>query len=201
MNSETGANSLVFLLTMKPMPTPQSGWQPQLSEPQSAPGPFSRSVTRDIELEADSGNQSRSGSVTPVWRFMSSARCESVYRLAWRSASVMSSSRPVKDTGWNDTKLILSQLASANLTIGPDLIVVDRVDDRDDEADVDAGRVQVLDRAQLHVEEIADLAVRVGRVAHAVELQVGDPHAGGLARPSRTPGPARTGCRWSPPAR
>ena len=52
------------------------------------------------------------------------------------------------------------------------LLVVDAVDDRGDRNDVDAGAVQVLDRAQLHVEEVADLAVRVGSVADAVELQV-----------------------------
>ena len=39
-------------------------------------------------------------------------------------------------------------------------------------------RVQVLDRAQLDVEEVADLAVRVGLVADAVELQVGDAQPG-----------------------
>ena len=49
-------------------------------------------------------------------------------------------------------------------------------------------RVQVLDRAQLHVEEVADLAVRVGLVADAVELQVGDAQAGLLAPAARTRG-------------
>ena len=93
----------------------------------------------------------------------------------------MSSSRPVNDTGWNETKLILSQFSTRELDDRPDLIVVDGVDDGDDEADVDAGAVQVLDRAQLHVEEVADLAVRVGLLADAVELQVGDAQA----RPSR----------------
>ena len=53
------------------------------------------------------------------------------------------------------------------------LLVVDAVDDRDDRHDVDAGLVEVLDRAQLHVEEVADAAMRVGGVADAVELQVG----------------------------
>ena len=53
-----------------------------------------------------------------------------------------------------------------------DLLVVDAVDDRDDRDDVDAGAVEVLDRAQLHVEQVADAAVRVGGVADAVELQV-----------------------------
>ena len=47
------------------------------------------------------------------------------------------------------------------------------VDDGDDRDDVDAGLVQVLDRAQLDVEQVADAAVRVGGVADAVELQVG----------------------------
>ena len=78
-----------------------------------------------------------------------------------------------------------------------DLVVVDRVDDRDDEGDVDAGRVQVLDRAQLHVEEVADLAVRVRLVADAVELQVGDAQAGLLRLLREAPAPARSGCRWS----
>jgi hypothetical protein len=43
--------------------------------------------------------------------------------------------------------------------------------------------VQVLDGPQLHVEQIADLAVRVGGVADAVELQVGiaQTGVGGLA--------------------
>src|SRR5438445_751493 len=37
---------------------------------------------------------------------------------------------------------------------------------------VDAGAVQVLDRAQLHIEEVSDAAMRVCRVADAVELEV-----------------------------
>ncbi len=43
--------------------------------------------------------------------------------------------------------------------------------------DVDAGGVEVLDGAALHVEEVADLAVRVGRVVDAVELEVGHAEA------------------------
>ena len=38
--------------------------------------------------------------------------------------------------------------------------------------------MQVLDRLQLHVKQIADQAVRVGSIANAVELQVGVAHAG-----------------------
>ena len=62
--------------------------------------------------------------------------------------------------------------------IASDLLVVDAVDDGDDRHDVDAGGVQILDGAQLDVEEIADAAVRVRRVADAVELQIG------VAKPS-----------------
>src|SRR4029077_12572519 len=54
-----------------------------------------------------------------------------------------------------------------------DLLVVDAVDDCRYGDDVDAGLVQVVDGLELHVERIADLAVRVGGVADAVELQVG----------------------------
>ena len=57
------------------------------------------------------------------------------------------------------------------------LIVVHVVDDGGDQHDFDAGFVHVLDGAQLHVEEVADLAVAVRVVADAVELQVGVAHA------------------------
>ena len=60
-------------------------------------------------------------------------------------------------------------------------MVVDGVDDRHHEADVDPRGVAILDRAQLDVEEIADLAMSVRRFADAVELEVGDAQAG-LAR-------------------
>src|ERR1043165_7592551 len=53
-----------------------------------------------------------------------------------------------------------------------DLIVVDAVDERGDEHDLNARFVQVIDRAHLHVEEVADLAVTVRIVADTVELKV-----------------------------
>ena len=82
-----------------------------------------------------------------------------------------------------------------------DLLVVDAVDDGDDRNDLDAGLVQVLDGLQLHVEQVADLAVRVGGVADAVELQIGVAQAGfgGLLR--RTQSSWRIRFRWSQPAR
>src|SRR6185369_14478965 len=53
-----------------------------------------------------------------------------------------------------------------------DLIVVDTVDERRDQHDLNAGFVQVVDGPHLHVEEVADLAMAVRVVADTVELQV-----------------------------
>ena len=57
------------------------------------------------------------------------------------------------------------------------LVVVHVVDDGHHENDFDACLVHVLDGAQLHVEQVADLPMAVGVVADAVELQVGIAHA------------------------
>ena len=156
---------------------PQSGWQPHFSVPQSAPGPWSRSVTSDKAPDAESGNQSRSGSVTPVCGFRSSRemRQRVAPRVAFLVADVLVA--PGERHRLKRDEADLVAVLERELDDRPDLIVVDGVDDRDDEAHVDAGGVEVLDRAQLHVEQIADLAVRVGLFADAVELQVGDPHA------------------------
>ena len=72
----------------------------------------------------------------------------------------------------------LLRVVERELDDAADLLVVDAVDDGDDRHDVDAGAVQVLDRPQLDVEQVADAAVRVGRVADAVELEVGVAQAG-----------------------
>ncbi len=77
-NSVTGIHFLVFLLTKNAVPMPQFGWQPHFIVPQSASAPLSRSVTSTNGPIAESGNQSRSGSVTPVWPFTSWARWVSV---------------------------------------------------------------------------------------------------------------------------
>ena len=66
-----------------------------------------------------------------------------------------------------------------------DLLIVHAVDDCDYGHDVDSGVVKVFDRAQLHVEEVAHAAVRVGGVPDAVELQIGIAQArlgGGLRK-------------------
>ena len=60
----------------------------------------------------------------------------------------------------------------ANPMIGPDLIVVDAVDQRYNQDDLHAGAVKIFDRAQFHIKQVADLAMAVGVVADAVKLQV-----------------------------
>src|SRR6185369_5811813 len=77
-NCGTGAYSFVSLLIIIAVPTPQFGWQPQLTWPQSAPGPCTRSAKSANDPIIESGNQSRVGSVMPTCDFTSLARCESV---------------------------------------------------------------------------------------------------------------------------
>ena len=48
------------------MPMPQFGWQPQLSWPQSAVGPWTRSAKSEKVLMNEIGNQSRAGSPMPI---------------------------------------------------------------------------------------------------------------------------------------
>ena len=59
-----------------------------------------------------------------------------------------------------------------------DLVVIDTIDQRCHQDDVDAGFVQVVDRTEFDVEEVADLAVRVGVVADTVELQIDETKTG-----------------------
>src|SRR6476469_4353009 len=54
-----------------------------------------------------------------------------------------------------------------------DLLIVDAVDDGGDGYDVHTVFMQVVDGAQLYVKQVADLAMRVGRVADTVKLEVG----------------------------
>ena len=53
-----------------------------------------------------------------------------------------------------------------------DLIVIDTVNERCYEDDVDASLVKVIDSSELYIKQITDLAVRVGIVANAIELEV-----------------------------
>ncbi len=58
------------------------------------------------------------------------------------------------------------------------LVVIDAVDQCDDEDDLNASLMQVIDGLQLHVEQVADLAMAVRVVADAVKLKVGISKAG-----------------------
>src|SRR5271167_2120285 len=74
----TGAHSLVSLLIIMAVPTPQFGWQPQLNEPQVDSVPFTMSAKPANVLMNEIGNQSRVGSTLPTCALTSFARCESV---------------------------------------------------------------------------------------------------------------------------
>src|SRR5712692_5160785 len=77
-NRGTGAHSLVSLLIMRAVPTPQFGWQPQESAPHCESGPCTRSEKPANVLTKEIGNQSRVGSILPTCFETSCARCESV---------------------------------------------------------------------------------------------------------------------------
>src|SRR5579864_5607591 len=73
-NFGTGAHSFVSLLIRTPVPTPQLGWQPQLTEPHVASGPWDRSAKAENVLISEIGNQSRVGSILPTCALTSFAR-------------------------------------------------------------------------------------------------------------------------------
>src|ERR1700691_2809452 len=77
-NRGTGAHSLVSLLIISAVPTPQFGWQPQESDPHCESGPCTRSEKPANVLMKEIGNQSRVGSTLPTCALTSFARCESV---------------------------------------------------------------------------------------------------------------------------
>src|ERR1700693_4304796 len=62
----TGAHSLVSLLIISAVPTPQFGWQPQESEPHCESGPFTMSENPANVLMKEIRNQSRVGSTLPT---------------------------------------------------------------------------------------------------------------------------------------
>ena len=165
------------------MPDPQSGWQPQFRWPNAALEPCTRSAQSPNVVIIEIGNQSRCGSLMPVCRLMSWAR--SAMRVALRRAPLVRDLlvAPRERHRLERDERDLLRVVEGELDDAPDLLVVDAVDDRRHEHDVDAVLVQVLDRAQLHVEQVRDAAVLVRRVADAVELQVDEaqPGLGSLA--------------------
>src|ERR1700756_5863772 len=77
-NAGTGAHSFVSLLINTPVPTPQLGWQPQLTVPHCTSGPWERSANSENVLISEMGNQSRVGSILPTCALTSFARCDRV---------------------------------------------------------------------------------------------------------------------------
>src|SRR4030081_521554 len=92
-NEGTGAHSLVSLLINTPVPTPQFGWQPQLTVPHCASGPWERSANAENVLISEIGNQSRVGSIFPIWLLSLLAKCDGGYRLFSHRCAGMFSSR------------------------------------------------------------------------------------------------------------
>jgi hypothetical protein len=83
----------------------------------------------------------------------------------------MSSSRPVADR-LEAEGTDLPGVVEDELNDAAHLLVVDTVDDSGHRHNLDVGLVQVIDGLQLHIEEVAHLAVRVGGVADAVNLEI-----------------------------
>src|ERR1700756_2441986 len=74
----TGAHSLVSLLIIIAVPTPQLGWQPQESEPHCDSLPLTMSAKPAKVLMHAIATQSGEGSTLPTCALTSCARCESV---------------------------------------------------------------------------------------------------------------------------
>jgi len=91
---------------------------------------------------------------------------------------VMSSSRPGERHWLEADEGDLLGVLHREFDDSANLVVVDVVNDGDDEHDFDAGFVHVFNGAQLDVKQVADLAMSIGVVANAIELQVGVAHAG-----------------------
>src|SRR5437764_75106 len=58
------------------------------------------------------------------------------------------------------------------------LLVVDAVHDRRYRHDLDSGIVQVMNRLEFHVKQIAYCSVRIGCVANAVKLEIDEAQSG-----------------------
>ena len=200
-NCGTGANSLVSLLIITAVPTPQFGWQPQLTCPQSASG--------SVDQIGEIGERAHQRKREPVARRLSDADLAlhvvgqvrqrvTLAQAAFRSdVFVAAGERHRLERDERDLLGIVHREPDDRA----DLIVIDAVDQRYDQNDFDAGFVQVVDRPQLHVEQVADLAVAVGVVADTVELQIRITKSGFGSLLRRIPCSWRTRFRWSRPAR
>src|SRR5271156_3182265 len=75
-------------------------------------------------------------------------------------------------------KTDLLGIVERELNDASDLLVVNAVDNGHHRDNLAAGFVQVVDRFQLYVKQIADSAMIIGCVSDAIELQIGVSHSG-----------------------
>jgi hypothetical protein len=99
--SRAAPSASCFLLTKRTVPMPQFGWQPHLSCPKSRSGPSSRSTDVTERARARRAGTSRAAARSRRSAPRRRARGGQRVALLLARSSVMSSSRPVKLTGWN----------------------------------------------------------------------------------------------------
>src|SRR5207249_2174760 len=74
--------------------------------------------------------------------------------------------------GLEGEEVDLLRVVKSELDDAANLLVVDAIDNDGDENDVDAGLVKIVDGLEFYVKSVANLAVRVGDIADAVELKI-----------------------------
>ena len=172
-NAVTGTASLVSLSIMSAMPMPQFGM--------AAAGELAPVAVGSVDEVGPVGEGGHEGDGEPVAGGLAEAglvldvvrevREGVALRLAALVGDVFVAAGEADRLEGEEVDLL--RVVERELDDAANLLVVDAVDDGGDGDDVDAGLVQVVDGLELHVERVADLAVRVGGVADAVELQVG----------------------------
>ena len=172
-NVGTGAHSLVSLLINTPVPTPQFGWQPQLTEPQwrfRAMGKIGKRRER-----ADQRNREPVACRLDLAHLRADVLREVRKRVALLHAALGGDFLVAAGEGNRLERHEGNLLGVVHREFHDraHLIVVQVVDDRGDQDDFDARLVHVFDGAQFHVKQVAHLAVAIGVVADSVELQVG----------------------------
>src|SRR5580700_9914413 len=64
------------------------------------------------------------------------------------------------------------RIIQRELDDSPNLLIIDSIYDGHDRNDFDSGGVQVFDRFQLHIKQVADFPVRICSVSDSIELQI-----------------------------
>ena len=192
--ADTGAHSLVRRLRASIAEAPQLGWQEQLSCPNGASGElmWSASDANDTPRpEREPVAQGVDLAAVVAREVVGQVRGRVALAVAGLVADLLVASG--EGHGLEGGSSHLAVVVHAEVHDRTHALVVQPVDDGDHGRDLDARRVHVVDGDLLHVEEVRDLAVGVGLVGHAVELQVGHVEAGllGLGREIRLQGEAQ----------